>query len=154
MKQNSKIQAFTLTEITIALLIAAIVIGIAFSVLNMVQKQIMIIQDNYKNSTQINTIETALWIDFSQYNRIEYDVVEEELKFSSAIDSTNYILKREYIIKELDTFLVPIGNKTFFFNGKEVEKGKVDALKLEFSEVLLKQKLFIYKKNDASIFMN
>lgn len=154
MKRNNKIEAFTLTEITVALLISAIVVGIAFSVLNLVQKQMMTIQKNYKNNTQINMLETALWIDFKHYANAEYNTIEDELKLFSELDSVKYKFKKEQVIKASDTFFIPLQNKAFFFNNNTVNNGKVDALRIEFSKEFQNQKLFIFKKNDAALFMN
>ena len=53
MKYNKKIPAFTLSEVLIVLVITAIVIGIAFSVLTLVNKQYNAIRDSYTYKTAV-----------------------------------------------------------------------------------------------------
>jgi len=153
MKLKSKIKAFTLSEMIIVLILTSIVVGLAFSVLGLVQKHMNSIQQNYNNTTVLNTLETALWLDFNRYNSIAFDALENELKFATALDSVSYKFYENYIIKAQDTFKIAIENKAFYFVTKLVEEGEVDALKIETTKILQNQKLFVFKQNDASTFM-
>ena len=56
MQTNSKVQAFTLSEMIVVLIITSIVIGMAFSVLRLVQKHMGGIQDNFNRSTELNRL--------------------------------------------------------------------------------------------------
>lgn len=154
MKLNKKIEGFTLSEMLVVIILTAIVVGLAFSVLSLVQRHLYSIQNNYNNTTELNKLETALWIDFNRYSTITYDAYEKELKFVSEIDSVKYQFSQDNLIKGRDTFPVPIAIKTLYFDAKTVEKGTVDAIKLECSKAFQKQTLFIYKKNAASAYMN
>ncbi|SFJ00102.1 PulJ/GspJ family protein [Olleya namhaensis] len=153
MKQNSKTKAFTLSEMIIVLILTSIVVGLAFSVLSLVQKHMSSIQENYNNTTVLNKLETALWLDFNRYNRIVFDTLENELKFVTALDSVSYKFHENYIIKGQDTFNITLENKVFYFVTETVEDGRIDALKLETTKVLQNQQLFVFKQNDASTFM-
>ncbi|AUC77877.1 hypothetical protein CW732_18475 [Olleya sp. Bg11-27] len=137
----------------IVLILTSIVVGLAFSVLGLVQKHMSSIQQNYNNTTVLNKLETALWLDFNRYNSIAFDALENELKFATALDSVSYKFHENYILKEQDTFKIVLENKVFYFVTETVEEGLVDAVKLETTKVLQNQKLFIFKQNDASIFM-
>ena len=89
MKSNKKIMAFTLSEMIVVLILTSIVIGLAFSVLNLVQKQMSAIQDNYNKSLELNKLETALWLDFNRYSDIRFNELDNEL---SAILNVSSIL--------------------------------------------------------------
>lgn len=154
MNTKHKIQAFTLSEMIVVIILTSIVVGMAFSVLSLVQKHMQGIQDNFNKNTQMNKLEQSLWIDFNRYSKIHYDELDEALVFKSEIDSTSYRFTQDYIIKDLDTFYIPIMNKMFFFDGKQTSKGQIDAIKLEASKSFQNQALFIFKQNDATIFIN
>ncbi len=154
MKINRKIQAFTLSEMVVVLILTSIVVGLAFSVLLLVQKHMTSIQINFIQKTELNKLEQSLWIDFNRYSNITYDALEDEITFINAMDSINYQFHEQYIVKALDTFYIPIHNKTFFFNGNNIEIGPIDAIKLETSKIMQNQHLFVFKKNDATLFIN
>jgi len=125
-KPNSKIKAFTLSEMIVVLILSSIVVGLAFSVLNLVQKHMMSIQQNYNNTTILNKLETSLWLDFNRYSKIEYNILENELKFSTAMDSVTYQFSDTHIIKGTDTFAVPLQQKQVFFDGEVIISGQID----------------------------
>ena len=99
-------------------------------------------------------METALWLDFNKYSTVTFNAVEDQVLFTTEIDSITYTFTKEYIARDKDTFPIELHSKSVFFNGNIKEQGNIDALKLETSKKFLNQKLFIYKKNDASAFLN
>ncbi|MEQ3663786.1 prepilin-type N-terminal cleavage/methylation domain-containing protein [Olleya sp.] len=154
MNQTSKIKAFTLSEMIIVLVLTSIVLGLAFSILNLVQKHMVFIEQNYKNNVVLNTLETSLWLDFNRYNDIKFDLLENELKFFTALDSVSYKFNKDFIVKQQDTFKITLENKELYFVTNQVQEGKVDAIKLVMKKKLQNQQLFVFKSNDASSFMN
>ncbi|WP_344787343.1 prepilin-type N-terminal cleavage/methylation domain-containing protein [Postechiella marina] len=154
MRTKHKIKAFTLSEMVVVIIITSIVVGIAFAVLQLVQKHMRGIKYNFSENTVINTFEQSLWVDFNKYSKIKYNKKEDALIFASEIDSTIYKFENDYILKRRDTFNIQIQNKAFFFDGNKIEKGQVDALKLEGSKSFPNQRLFIFKRNSATSFMN
>ncbi|NRR91366.1 hypothetical protein HSX10_07300 [Winogradskyella undariae] len=138
----------------IVLILTSIVVGLAFSVLSLVQRHMLAIQQNYNKTTELNRLETALWLDFNRYTKVRYSGFENELRFSSPIDSVSYKFYDENIIKETDTFNIRLQNKMFFLDGETAIDGKMDAIKLVTSKNAQTQVLFIYKENDASNYMN
>jgi len=153
MKANKKIKAFTLSEMIVVLILTSIVVGLAFSVLNLVQKHMSGIKQNYTNNIVLNKLETSLWLDFNRYNNISFDALENELKFSTALDSISYKFHEQYIVKEEDTFKMELQNKWLYFVTNPVEEGNIDAIKLETTKALQNQQVFIFKPNDATVFM-
>jgi cell division protein FtsL len=154
LKPNKKIKAFTLSEMIIVLILTSIVVGLAFSVLSLVQKQMHSIKQNFNKNTELNKLEIALHVDFSRYSKINYDDLENEIKFMSPIDSISYQFYDDKIIKDLDTFNIQLQNKLLFFDGEAVMNGEMDAIKLVTSKDFQNKALFIYKKNDASNYMD
>lgn len=154
LQTKTKIQAFTLSEMVVVLIITSIVIGLAFSVLNLVQKHMSGIQNNFNKNTELNKLEQSLWLDFNRYSNIRYDDLEETITFKNEIDSIRYYFNENYIIEASDTFNIQLTNKQVFFDGNTIENGVIDAIKLETTKVFQNQQLFIFKENDATHFMN
>ena len=154
MKTKHKIQAFTLSEMIVVIIITSIVVGMAFSVLTLVQRHMSSIQNNFNKSTELNKLEQALWIDFNRHTKIIYNGTEDKLIFISEIDTINYTFTKAYIIKDQDTFKLPLQHKSVYFDGHEKPSGFIDAIKLETTKTLQNQQLFIYKQNDATPYMN
>jgi type II secretory pathway component PulJ len=151
---NNKISAFTVGEMVVVLILTSIVVGLAFSVLSLVQKHISGIQNNFINTTELNKLEQSLWLDFNRYSKIKYNDLDEGLIFANELDSISYQFYDSYIIKEQDTFHIPLQDKTMFFNGNQIEWGYIDAIKLETTKTMQNQHLFVFKDNDATSFMN
>lgn len=154
METQSKIKAFTVSEMVVVLILSSIVVGIAFSVLTLVQKHMKGIELNFNKHTEINKFEQSLCLDFNRYSRIEYDDLESTLRFENELHTIEYQFKEAKIIKGIDTFKIETKKTKLFFNGNQVLSGLVDALKLETSKTDQSQILFIFKKNDATQFLN
>ena len=154
MKPIKKIKAFTISELIVVLILTSIVVGLAFSVLGLVQKQIFPIQNNYKHQMTLRQLETSLWIDIHRYPNINYNPIEEELTMKHELDSVVYQFSKVNIIKAQDTFPVVLSQKAFYFNGTTTNNNKVDAIKLTTDKTTNFQELFIFKKNDATQFMS
>lgn len=154
MESNKKIKAFTLSEMIVVLILTSIVIGLAFSMLNLVQKQLSAIQNNYHKSLELNKLETSLWLDFNRYSDIHFNELDNELSFSNELNSISYTFNEQFIIKEQDTFLIKLDSKQFYFDGISSTSNKVDAIKLKTAKEFLNRELFIFKKNDATTYMD
>ncbi|TJY37394.1 prepilin-type N-terminal cleavage/methylation domain-containing protein [Pontimicrobium aquaticum] len=151
---NNKVAAFTLSEMIVVIIITSIVAGIAFSVLTLVQRHMYAIQANFNSQMELNKLEQSLWLDFHKYPIISFDAKQQKLSLLNELDSTHYTFNKKSIIKELDTFKIEISVKTLFFNGDSINKGLVDALMLTVSKKNLDKQLFVFKKNDATLYMN
>ncbi len=148
---KSKINALTLNEMVIVMIISVVVIGLSFTVLSLVKRHIYAIEQNLYLNTELNRLEQALWIDVNSYGKLYYS--ENELKFKSKIDSINYQFQSNYVLRNKDTFNIKLGNKTIYFKGSSIKKGKVDGIKLELPQQYKNQSLFIFKYNDATEFI-
>ncbi len=154
MNPKHKIPAFTLSEMIVVLMITSIVVGMAFSVLSLVQRHMNSIKNNFSTNTELNRFEQSLWIDFNRYGTIKYYKLNDALVCSSEIDSVIYKFTDKLIVKDIDTFYIPIQNKTVYFDGDKKDTGLIDAIQLKTTKALQSQTLFIYKQNDAAQFIN
>ena len=136
------------------LILTSIVVGLAFSVLGLVQKQMLAIQTNYNKNQELQKLETSLWIDFNRFHNIRYDSNEDRLMLKQELDSVSYVFSKEFIVKAQDTFRIPLETKQFYFDGILLQTNKVDALKLRTTKVFQNRELFIFKKNDATLYMD
>lgn len=153
MKKSAKIEAFTLTEVLVVLVISAIVVGLAFSVLDLVQKNFRTIRGNYAHSAEVQHLKQQMVIDFNRYHNILYDQVPQEIRMRNEVDSIKYQFSYPFLIRNLDTIPVAVENLVFFFQGNEISGGKFDAVK-----VILGRPsgnfIFISKKNAAKTFFD
>lgn len=154
MKTNSKIQAFTLSEMIVVLILTTVVVGLAFSVLSLVQKHMYSIQKNFNANVELNKLETSLWLDFNRYHKVEYSATDNELKLASELDSIRYRFSDTYVVKANDTFNIQVENKLFYFGAQPIEEGQIDAIELVASKRFQNQKLFIWKNNSAKAYMD
>ncbi|MBO6881084.1 hypothetical protein [Winogradskyella sp.] len=151
---KTKVKSFTLNEMVIVMIITAIVAGLAFTVLSLVQRHMWSIQQNFNLNTEFNRLEEALWIDTNNYNAMHYSANENTIKFRTSLDSITYHFQLDYVLRDRDTFHMKIEHKELFFNGEQTSKGKVDAIRLELSKKYKDQQLFIYKISDAKQLMD
>jgi len=151
MKSKQKLSAFTLTEILVVLVISTIVVGFAFTLLDLVQRHLMAIRDNFEANTELRQLEQQITIDFNRYHNISYDEVLKELYLKTPIDSILYTQAEGKWIRNQDTLPVPLKSLDFFFEGEKITAGKLDAIKIHFDRPDRKF-LFISKENSAKTF--
>lgn len=152
MLSTKKIKSFTITEMLVVMILTSVVISIAILVLNLVQKEVKGIQLNFKNNTELRTLEQALWNDFNK-NEVLFDSKENQLICSSPIDTVYYKFKENYVLRNKDTLRIVIQQKQLLLDMNEVIR-YVDAIELTLSKEFQNKELFIYKTKAASFYMN
>ncbi len=153
MKKN-KLKSFTLSELLVVMIITAIVVGMAFSVLRLVQKQIHIIEVNFEKSTNLVLFEQKLWQDFNELNEVAYNENDRSLYMKTDMDSVLYSFQDNYILRNTDTLKLKLKINKLFFEGNEVKNGNVDALFISGDTELPEYEIFVSKKNDLTLSMN
>ena len=145
---NKKLKSFTISELLVVLIIASIVVGIAFSVLDLTRKEIQKNNQNKELEVKINQAELKLTIDINSFSKCS--VNENYLYFKNEIDSIQYqILDGNLIVRE-DTLLSNIVDVTYFFKGNKINNVVFDALKLVIeTKKDINSTVFVYKINDA-----
>lgn len=149
-----KLRAFTLSEMIVVLLITAIVVGMAFSVLGLVQGQMDGIRKNYEKNTELDRLRQSLWIDFNSYDRAFYDRTLGELMFVSEPGSVRYRFDGQVIVKETDTFHIEGKDLVPYFENKERSFGEIDALGFGTTNEMGGRPVFVFKENAATTYMN
>jgi type II secretory pathway pseudopilin PulG len=146
---SKRLKSFTLSEMLVVLIITAIVVGLAFSVLTLVRKQVFNLQSNTDQKINQDLLQSKLFIDFNTYTEA---FVEEsnKLKFKNEVDSVFYIFEENLIKLDRDTLCRNLNQVQFLYKNNNVKQGRVDAVKYS---VETKQGVFtnyfIYKSNDA-----
>lgn len=151
---NHKIKSFTLPELLIVMILTAIIVGMAFSVLRLVQKQIHTIETNFEKTSSLALFEQRLWQDFNEFNAIQYKGSENSLFMESEIDTVIYSFQENFILRNSDTIKLRLLPNKLFFHGKEIQNGFVDAISISGTAELPDYKIFVFKKNDLTFFMN
>lgn len=149
-----KLKSFTLAELLVVMIITAIVVGMAFSVLRLVQKQIYAIQTNFDKTSTLALFEQKLWQDFNEPHTIIYDSQKQILVMTSEIDTVTYSFQEKFTMRNLDTIKLKINPNKIFFKGKEIKSGTIDAITLFAETELPDYQIFVSKKNDLTLFMN
>ncbi|QTE21148.1 prepilin-type N-terminal cleavage/methylation domain-containing protein [Polaribacter cellanae] len=149
----TKLKAFTLAEMLVVLVVSSIVISMAFLILNMVRKQVKLIQANYQKKQEIQFFETRFSRDFNSYNAF-FRNKENKLILKDTKDSITYTFSDNLIIREKDTFFLKIENKKLFLNGLLVENKFIDGIEIQFSEEFANKTIFIQQNKDATFYLN
>lgn len=152
--KNPKVKSFTLSELLVVMIITAIVVGIAFSVLRLVQRQIRLIQKNYDKSVELAFFEQKLWQDFNEYPKVVFNSKENKLLLESEKDTVIYHFDSENVLRNKDTIKVKVGVDNVFLEGKKVSEGNVDAIRLNAKIELPEYTIFVFRKLDVNFYMN
>lgn len=147
---NKKIKSFTLSEMLVVLIITSIVVGIAFSVLNLVRKQVAKLQSETDKNIQYDLLKNRITFDFYKFNDICV-LDNNQVIFKNEIDSSFYDFKDDLLIVKQDTLVKNLKEVKFWRNNKEVNEGKIDAVNLVLEEKKdVFRSVFVYKNNDAT----
>jgi len=146
-----KIAGFTLNEVLIVMVISTIVVGLAYTAINLLTKNVYNIQENYRESDAVLLLEQRLTLDFNRFPTVSYSEFEDKLKFASPLDSIQYAFEEDFILRNTDTIFISIKDKSLLFMGDKITNGLVDALSLTVGDSLQSKQLFIFKENDALI---
>lgn len=145
---NKRLQSYTISELLVVLVITSIVVGIAFSVLNLTRRQIEKINRNKEFETQIKQAELKLSIDINSFS--EAKIEGKNLFLKRETDSIEYQISDDKLIVSQDTLLTNIVKLNYFYKGQEINNGTFDACKITIESKKNKDTtIFVYKINDA-----
>lgn len=148
-----KVKAFTLSEMLVVLVVSSLVIALAFSVLSMVRKQVITIQENYRLKQELRFFELNVIRDINT-NSVTFSKNEGKLVLKGINDNIVYQFLDSVVIRKRDTLHISIKNKTLFLDGKVVQEGTIDAMELEVSFPFPNQTLFVQQQKDATYYLN
>jgi len=152
--KKGKVQAFAIQEMMVALAITAVVVGMAFSVLRLVQNQMGSIGDIYEVKLEANKLRQSLWVDFNRYSYAFYDQKKAQLYFSNEMEEKVYTLTENRFATERDTFHIALESKQFYFNNQLKQSGEIDAIELKTNKESGHQQIFVFKQNTPTTYIN
>ncbi|MDC6390667.1 hypothetical protein PP182_18415 [Maribacter sp. PR1] len=152
-KSDLKIKAFSLQEMMVVLIITTVIVGMAFAVLNLVQKQMNGIEQIYRVKNDVNGLRQTLWMDFTKYTSIYLDQKKGALYFSNANGERTYFLENQ-TISNGDILVLEYDSVTFYFENREVSNGEIDAISIESSKETGGANIFVFKENTPETYMN
>ena len=150
---DRKVNAFTIAEMLVVLVISGIVISLTMLILSLVQKQLKAINTNNNQTTEIRLLERALWQDFNRHN-LFFNAKQQQLHCISEIDTVQYTFKKEYTIRNADTLDVVVFKTTTYLDGATTTNNNIDAIELQLSKEKADKTVFIYKIKDATYYIN
>lgn len=148
---NKKIKSFTITELLVVMILTTIVVAIALLVLTFIQKEINTIQQNYTKTSEIKTLELALWNDFN-VSSVYFFKEKNRLICINPIDTIVYHFKKDFVTRNIDTLKLEITELNVFRNAKP-SVGLIDGIKLTFSDQFQHREVFVYTSNSAEFYM-
>lgn len=151
--KQTKIKAFTISELLVVLVVSTIVISMTFLVLNMVRKQLRLIQGNYQKKQEVQFFENTLTRDFNR-GVAYYEPKLNRLLLKNSKDSVEYLFLKQYILREKDTFQIELDNLKLFLGGKEVSENTIDAIEITTSSNFANQYIFVYQTKDVAYSIN
>jgi hypothetical protein len=151
---NSKVKSFTLSELLVTMIITVIVVGLAFTVLDLVRKQIVVIEKNYNRTTELAFFKQRIWLDFNKHNTIEYNPVGGQIILKSDFDTIYYNFKQDFVLRNKDTLKTKIKIEKLFFQGTEIKQGTIDAIAFLEEKEAADSHFFVFNNTDATHFMN
>jgi prepilin-type N-terminal cleavage/methylation domain-containing protein len=150
---TKKINAFTLSEMLVVLVVSSILISMAFVAVSMVQKQVYLIQKNLSKKQQLLFFEATLLRDFNTH-RVFFIKQENSLLLTSSKDSISYTFFDDFVIRGTDTIKISFENKTLFLDGAMVTDGEIDAIALNLLSSYANAQLFLQKTKGATFYLN
>ncbi|MBC7523111.1 MAG: hypothetical protein H7239_01530 [Flavobacterium sp.] len=151
---NSKVKSFTLSELLVTMIITVIVVGLAFTVLDLVRKQIIGIQKNYNRTTEFAFLKQRIWLDFNKNNNITFNLTANQIVLKSEFDTIYYSFKSDFILRNKDTLKSTVKIEKIFFKGNEITQGNLDAISFFDEKESAHSHFFVFKNNDATFLMN
>jgi len=148
-----KVNAFTLSELLVVLVLSSIVVTLSFLALSNVQKQLRKITQTYEKQQTIGSLERMLNTDLNRYEA-DFDAKKRILFLKNDKDSISYQFSKKGIVKGTDSIALVPNKVDFFLDGKEVNSGVVDALEFSFSDTFSQDRFFVSKRKDAAYYIN
>lgn len=151
--KTGKINSFSLQEMMVVLIITTVIVGMAFAVLNLVQRQMKGIENIYSVKTDVNHLRQSLWIDFNRYSNIRFDNNKSTLHFSNGLGEKTYTLAdTDFLINE--NLVIAYEHIEFYFDNRLVDSGQIDAISIKTTKETGNQEIFVFKSNTPETYLN
>lgn len=134
MRLNKKVPAFTLMEVTIAMLIAAIAIAITYTAYRIVSRSYLDYKRKQEKTADLMVIDQRLRSDFESAKRITKSL--QGIIIEQSGGKINYVFSKDLIIRDqftlrTDSFKMSLNNIHYLFERQDKEAGAIlDELEL------------------------
>lgn len=152
MNTKKTVNAFTLVEMVIVLIIASLIVALSFTVLDIVQRNLGNISKQFSVENNRILLQSRLEANFLKYGESYYDRNKEQIVFRSNIDSIIYRLNNDFLIMEDDTIDFKFQKIYFMYHGDSIANGGFDAIGTIQKESA--KKIFCYRVNDSKAYLN
>ena len=130
----------------VVLVITTVVVGMAFAVLNLVQRQMGSIETIYAIKTDINKLRQSLWIDFSRYDYIAVDQKSNKIMLSNELERRQYEIINGNSIRT-ENLEMEFESIAYYFDNQKVVQGEIDAISIITSKDTGHQEVSLAKRN-------
>lgn len=144
-----KIPGYTLSEVLVVLVVTALVVGIAFTVLRLVVYQLNKIELAYTDRTEMAMFKQRLYIDIERAQSINWNHEDAILKLEDSGESITYAMEENFIVRDDDTIPFGVADYKTYVLGKEVVSGSIDALRIMISVRGQEVPVFVEKEGGA-----
>ncbi len=149
MKPYGKINAFTLSEVLVVLVITSIVVGIAFAVLNLVTLQLNAIRTTYARSTEVAKFKQRLLYDFDAASTVVWDLEHQHLEITTPSQHITYEVLPDYVLRDSDTLSFKVKHIDFYYQGDTVKEGSVDGMNVALEMAKKHVQFFVSRRSGA-----
>jgi len=133
---RKKVRAFTIMEVTISMLISAIVIGITYSAYTIIRQSYAIYQTKNETLAVLSRVDQLLTRDFAHAELIVK--TPDGVLLSSPSDTVSYVFNPDFVVRVAavtDTFRVQNGGLSTLFENQQLseistvnEQNRIDEL--------------------------
>ena len=148
MQMSKKMNAFTIHEMLVVLIVASLVISISMLVLNLLQKQFLTIRNGYATKTEMRLFERTFANDFQLYD-FSISKNTDGIVGTSELGAVYYKFDHEFVMRNQDTIFVKVQEKNYYLDNVQISLGVVDAIDLTVNQ----KKRFFYKPKAAAYYM-
>ena len=151
---HKRVKGFTLSEMLVVMFITVVVVGLAFSILRLVEGQMMESRKRYVLKTEVNLLRQVITKDLNSISRAYVSPDGQEALLFNEIEEFKYEFNKEYILRNRDTFKINLKKKLFFFGGVQLTNPReFDAFELVLDDKV-GTTLFFAKKNAAESYLD
>lgn len=129
---GNRLRSFTLSELLVAMAVSAVVVTLALGILSLFKRNMGLIGENYAGKTKLSLLEQQLSVDVERYPSKWVMEKGDAMLLKSPLDSVEYRFLPGALLRQTDTLYIGKYEKQFLYMGEVTQKGRWDALKMEF----------------------
>jgi prepilin-type N-terminal cleavage/methylation domain-containing protein len=131
---NRKVASFTLIEVTIAMLIASVLISVTYTAYTIVAKLYIDFTAKQEKASMVTSLNKLMNMDFISAEKIIK--TPDGFQVNSKIGKIHYTVTKDFVVRDqfalrTDTFSISIPKEVYYFQKQQVESdGIIDEVRL------------------------